>query len=57
MAKNKAWRWPGGFICDLRRNIQHNQVGVTTAWQIRAAGGEVPATSGRSPNHATVTGL
>lgn len=37
--------------------IPHGQVGVTTAGQVRAAGGDVIRTSGRSPNHATLTGL
>ncbi|MBL0028891.1 MAG: flavoredoxin [Rhodanobacteraceae bacterium] len=47
----------GATLCELCTNINHNQVGVTTAGEIRAAGGDVVATGGRSPNHATVTGL
>jgi len=47
----------GASLCDLCANVVQNQVGVTTAGQIRAAGGDVVSTSGRSPNHATVTGL
>ncbi|MFA6984817.1 MAG: Ig-like domain-containing protein [Arenimonas sp.] len=47
----------GASLCDLCQNIGHNQVGVTTAGQVRAAGGDVVSTGGRSPNHATVTGL
>jgi len=44
-------------LCELCANVPNNQVGVTTAGQVRAAGGEVTATPGRSPNHATVSGL
>lgn len=42
---------------ELAVNIPHNQVGVTTVGAIRAAGGDVVRTSGRSPNHATLVGL
>jgi hypothetical protein len=41
----------------LAANIPHGQVGVTTVGKVRAAGGDVIRTSGRSPNHATLTGL
>ena len=37
--------------------IPHGQVGVTTVGAIRAAGGDVVRTSGRSPHHATLVGL
>jgi len=37
--------------------VPHRQVGVTTVGAIRAAGGDVVRTSGRSPHHATLTGL
>jgi hypothetical protein len=37
--------------------IPHGQIGVTTVGAIRAAGGDVIRTSGRSPNHATLVGL
>jgi hypothetical protein len=37
--------------------IPHNQVGVTTAGKIRAAGGRVQPDEGRNPNHALVSGL
>jgi hypothetical protein len=37
--------------------IPHGQVGVTTVGAVRAAGGDVVRTSGRSPYHATLTGL
>lgn len=39
---------------DLRR---YAQIGVTTVGEVRAAGGDVFVTSGRSPHHATLTGL
>ena len=42
---------------ELAKPIPHGQVGVTTAGAVRAAGGDVVRTSGRSPNHATLTGL
>jgi len=48
---------PGATLCELCTNIPNNQVGVTTAGDIRALGGEVTPTTGRSPNHVTVTGL
>ncbi|MFY0255832.1 DUF6443 domain-containing protein [Chitinophaga sp. 30R24] len=41
----------------LAQNIPHNQVGVTTVGEVRAAGGDVIKTSGKSPNHATLTNL
>ena len=47
----------GACLGDLCKNIRNNQVGVTTVGDIRARGGDVLSTSGRSPNHATVTGL
>lgn len=47
----------GMSVRDLAAALPHGQVGVTTVGAIRAAGGEVVRTSGRSPNHATVTGL
>jgi hypothetical protein len=42
---------------ELATAIPHNQIGVTTVGDVRAAGGDVIRTSGRSPNHATLTGL
>lgn len=42
---------------DLARNVPHGQIGITTVGDIRAAGGDVVRTSGRSPSHATVVGL
>ncbi len=40
---------------ELCRAIPNNQVGVTTVGKIRAAGGDVVRTRGRSPNHVTIT--
>lgn len=42
---------------NFTRNIPHNKIGVTTVGEVRAAGGDVIKTSGRSPNHATLTNL
>ncbi len=47
----------GVSISELARTIPHGQVGVTTVGEIRKAGGDVVRTSGRSPFHATLTGL
>lgn len=47
----------GVSISELARTIPHGRVGVTTAGEIRKAGGDVVRTSGRSPYHATLTGL
>ncbi|MCQ4165838.1 RHS repeat-associated core domain-containing protein [Tahibacter harae] len=47
----------GATFCDLCRNVIHNQVGTTTVGDIRKAGGDVVPTPGKSPTHATVTGL
>ena len=47
----------GVSISELARMIPHGQVGVTTVGEIRKAGGDVVRTSGRSPYHATLTGL
>src|SRR2546423_13264131 len=46
----------GLSAAELAANIPHGQVGVTTVGAIRAAGGDVIRTSGRSPHHATLTG-
>jgi hypothetical protein len=37
--------------------IPHASIGVTTVGAVRAVGGDVIRTSGRSPYHATLTGL
>ncbi|MBI1916066.1 MAG: flavoredoxin [Planctomycetes bacterium] len=47
----------GLSVEDLAAAIPHGQVGVTTVGAIRAAGGDVVRTSGRSPHHATLVGL
>ncbi len=49
----------GATLCQLCANMpsRYNQVGVTTVGEVRAAGGDVVSTAGRSPTHATVTGL
>jgi len=41
----------------LAAAIPHGQVGVTTVGAVRAVGGDVVRTSGRSRYHATLTGL
>ena len=41
----------------LAKNIPHGQIGCTTVGKIRQIGGDVIRTSGRSPYHATLTGL
>jgi len=42
---------------DLAASLPHNQIGVTTVGTVRAAGGDVIRTTGRSPYHATLVGL
>jgi len=42
---------------DLAAAVPHGQIGVTTVGAIRAAGGDVLRTSGRTEHHATLTGL
>jgi hypothetical protein len=42
---------------ELAATLPHGQVGVTTVGAIRAAGGDVIRTAGRSPHHATLTSL
>lgn len=44
-------------LAELAASIPHGQVGVTTVGAIRAAGGDLVRTSGRTPHHATLTGL
>ena len=48
---------PGASAAELEVGIPNGQIGVTTVGQVRAAGGDVIRTSGRSPHHATLTGL
>lgn len=47
----------GVSVEQLAATILHGQIGFTTVGAVRAAGGDVVRTSGRSPNHATLTGL
>lgn len=47
----------GLSVVELAAVIPHGQVGVTTVGEVRTTGGDVIRTSGRSPNHATLTGL
>jgi hypothetical protein len=47
----------GVSTAELAKAIPHGQVGVTTVGEVRKAGGDVIRTSGRSPYHATLTGL
>jgi hypothetical protein len=42
---------------ELAAAIPHGQIGVTTVGAVRAAGGDVVRTLGRSPHHATLIGL
>ena len=47
----------GMSVKELAGTLPHGHVGVTTAKEIRAAGGDVVRTSGRNPYHATLVGL
>jgi hypothetical protein len=47
----------GLSVAELAAAIPHTQVGVTSVDEVRKLGGDVIRTSGRSPNHATLTGL
>jgi len=44
-------------VAELAITIPHGHIGVTTVRAIRQAGGDVLRTTGRSPYHATLTGL
>jgi hypothetical protein len=44
-------------LSTLAEGIPHGQIGVTSVGEIRRLGGDVIRTSGRSPYHATLTGL
>jgi hypothetical protein len=44
-------------VAELAVAIPHGQIGVTTVGAVRQMGGDVVRTTGRSPYHATVTGL
>ena len=47
----------GLSVKELAIDIPHGQVGGTTVSEVRKAGGDVIRTSGRSPHHATLSGL
>ena len=47
----------GVSVVELAATIPHGHIGVTTVGEVRQAGGDVARTSGRSPYHATLTGL
>ena len=47
----------GLSVEELAASIPHGQIGVTTVSAVRASGGDVVRTRGRSPHHATLTGL
>ena len=47
----------GVSVAELAAAIPHGQIGVTTIGAVRQMGGDVVRTTGRSPYHATVTGL
>ena len=44
-------------IAELAQAIPHKQIGMTTVAEVRKSGGNVLRTAGRSPYHATLTGL
>jgi hypothetical protein len=48
---------PRASVAELAVGIPNGQIGVTTVGRVRAEGGDVIRTSGRSPYHATLTGL
>lgn len=47
----------GLSVAELAIAIPHGEVGMATVSEVRKAGGDVMRTSGRSPYHATLTGL
>jgi len=47
----------GMSLEELAVALPHGQIGVTTVGAVRAAGGDVVRTSGRSPHHSTLIGL
>ena len=44
-------------VAELAATIPHRRIGITTVAAVRKAGGDVVRTAGRSPYHATLTGL
>ena len=47
----------GLSVAEIATAIPHGQIGLTTVGAVRHVGGDVVRTTGRSPHHATVTGL
>ena len=47
----------GLSVAELAATIPHGQIGVTTVGAVRQERGDVVRTTGRSPHHATLTGL
>jgi len=47
----------GVSVTELAAALPHPDIGVTTVGAVRRGGGDVIRTSGRSPYHATLTGL
>lgn len=47
----------GVSVAELAKSIPHGQIGMTIVAEVRKAGGDVVRTTGRSPYHATLTGL
>lgn len=47
----------GVSVGEMAAALPHGQIGVNTVGAIRAAGGDVVRTTGRSPQHATLIGL
>ena len=44
-------------VAELAKPIPHTRIGIATVAEVRKAGGDVVRTAGRSPYHATLTGL
>ena len=44
-------------VAELAETIPHTRIGITTVAEVRNAGGDVVRTAGKSPYHATLTGL
>ena len=47
----------GVLVAELAKTIPHTRIGITTVAEVRNAGGDVVRTAGKSPYHATLTGL
>jgi len=47
----------GKSVTELAETLPHGQIGVTTVGEVRRNGGDVVPTLGRSPHHATLSGL